>query len=355
MVSTDELNTTLALLRKSYQMTFARANPFIAQLYEKKKVRNVSGGTHIEEVLMTGGTAQGIAVLNGFEVAPLVRRQMTKLLKVQYGEFFAPIAIPGKDMRENQGTQGIVKLNKLYVDANIEAFKRDFNKYMLTGQTDNMIGPSSAFYGFTSLNGQFSSGAAEGTENGLLAFRTPAQQTTDALSVEGVVRSQTAGHYNQYADITAWGTDGYVGLTNAYIAAQAYAVNNGSPVMGPDLILCDQLSYSNFQSSRADAVRLSLINSAAEGKSSLMNTFYNATIMFDPAFDLSLFTGVAADGVWYGLNSDFWAMEILHDFDISDWVDLLAAQDVATSKMIFHGQSICSRLNAQFAISGGSV
>src|SRR3990167_1519430 len=107
MVSVDELNTTLALLRKEYQMTFARSSPFMRQLFDKKKVRNVQGGTHIEEVLMTSGTAQGIAVINGFEVAPIVRRQSTKKLKVQYGEFFAPLAIPGKDMRENQGTQGI--------------------------------------------------------------------------------------------------------------------------------------------------------------------------------------------------------------------------------------------------------
>ena len=352
MVSVDELNTTLALLRKEYQMTFARSSPFMRQLFDKKKVRNVQGGTHIEEVLMTSGTAQGIAVINGFEVAPIVRRQSTKQLKVQYGEFFAPLAIPGKDMRENQGTQGIVKLTKLYVEANKEAFQQDFNKYNLTGQTDNRIGPSSAYYGFTCLNGQFTSGAAEGTENGLLDFSTPATQSD---TVEGVAKSVASGHYNQYADISLWATDGYENLTNAYIAAQAYAVNNGSMMMGPDLIINDQLSYSKFVSSKADSTRITILDARTEGKNSMANTFYNAMVTFDPALDLSIFTGVAADGVWYGINSDFWAMEVLHDFEISNWVDLLAAQDVATSKLIFHGQTICSRLNAQFAISGGSL
>ena len=351
-VSTDELNTTLANLRPGYQSTFARTNPFLARCVNKKKVRSPEGGTHIEKVLMTGSPAQGVGVASGYEVAPGARLQKSKQLKIAYYQFLMAINISGKEMRENSGQQGIVKLTEMYPDNAAKAFKKDFNKYLLTGQTDAASSASASdFYGFTCLNGEFNSGTMDGTLNGLLDFVTPSGQNE---VVEGVTKSVASGHYNNYQAITAWATDGMGKLSAAYFDAESNSDQDGDSPVGPDLILCDRGSYANFVGSKRDEVRVQVVDAKTEGRMSTKNTFYRADVVYDAALDPSLFS-IAAGGVWYGLNTDYWMWYILKDLDISPFQDFLATQDVVTSKLLFHGQGMCERLNTQFCISGGAT
>lgn len=351
-ISTDELNTTLANLRPGYQSTFARTNVFLARCVNKKKVRTPDSGTHIEKVLMTGSPSQGVGVANGYEVAPGARIQKSKQLKIAYYEFFQSIQISGKEMRENSGTHGVVKLIEMYPDAAMKAFKKDLNQYLLTGTTGSASSSSpNDYFGFITLNGQFSSGKVEGTENGLLDFAAPSAQNE---SVEGVTKSEASGHYNQFQAITGWATDGRKKLSTAYFDAEANADTDGENPAGPDLIMCDRGSYANFVESKSDSVRVQVNDAKTEGKMSTSNTFYRADVRYDAALDAALFTGDATGGVWYGLNTDYWMWYILKDADISPFQDYLATQEVVTAKLVFHGQGMCERLNTQFCLTGGA-
>lgn len=354
MVSLDELNTTLQDLRGGWQSTFAHTNALTKRLVAKKKVSTESdGGTHIEHVLMTGSPSQGVGVANGYEVSPGVRRQKTKLLKMGYYEFFQAISISGKEMRENNGSKGIVKLMKMYPDAAAKAFKADFNKYLLTGTTDSLSSPSpSDYYGFVTLNGDFASGTIEGTEHGLLDFAAPASQTQ---TVEGVAKSVASGHFNQFQQIASWAGDGRKQLDAAYFDAAGYSDNDGDDPAGPDLEIMDRATFANFIQSRQDSVRVEMITSATEGKTSNVSQHYRAAVIYDVALDRTLFSSPGSGGVIYGLNTDYWEWCILHDMDISPFVDLLATQDVVTAKLLFHGQGMCERLNTQFCVAGGAV
>lgn len=356
-VSIDEINTTLADLRPGYQSTFAQTNQFTARLVNKKKVRTSGvGGTYLEKVLMTGSPSKGVGVSGGYETAPGIRQQKSKQLQIGYYEFFQAISISGKEMRENNGSQGIVKLIEMYPDAAVKAFKRDMNKYLLTGTTDSLSSASpNDFFGWITLNGQFASGTIQGTLNGLLDFRTPAQQTADAEVVEGVVKSESSGHYNQYGAITAWATDGRKVLNSTYMDAEAHCDADGDSPVGPDLVFADRGSYSNFIESKQDTVRVQIIDEKTEGKQSNYNSLYRAQVVYDASLDRSLFSGAPASGVWYGLNSDYWLWAILHDLDVSPFQDFLATQDVITAKMLFHAAGMCERLNTQFCVSGGAV
>ena len=357
MVSTDELNTTLADLRSGWQSTFARTNAFLNQCVEKRKTRTTDiGGTHIEKVLMTGAPSQGVGVSGGYEVAPGTRIQKSKQLKIAYYEFFQPIQISGKEMRENGGRQGIVKLIEMYPDAAVKAFKKDFNKYLLTGTTDSASSASpNDHFGFLTLNGGFSSGTVDGTTNGVLDFRTPAQQTSDAETVEGVVKSEASGHYNQYQAISAWASDGRRLIQTAYMDAEANADQDGGESVGPDLMIMDRATMANFIESKADTTRIQIVDAKTEGKASTSNSFYRAKVIYDAALDRALFASPASGGVTYGLNTDYWMWYILHDVDITPFADFLATQDVVTSKLLFHGQGMCERLNTQFCVSGGAT
>jgi hypothetical protein len=356
-ISVDELNTTLSDLRSGWQSTFAHANPLTRQLVNKKKVSTESeGGTHIEHVLMTGSPSQGVGVSTGYEVSPGVRRNKTKLLKNAYYEFFQTISISGKEMRENNGVRGIVKLMKMYPDAAAKAFKADFNKYLLTGTTDSLSSPSpSDYYGFITLNGDFASGIVDGTENGLLDFRTLAEQTSDAQVVEGVAKSSTTGHVNQYGLISAWATDGQEKHDSAYFDAAGYADSDSDDPAGPDLEVMDRATFAHYIGSKKDTVRVDIINKDTDGKVSNSSTHYRAKVVYDVALDRTLFSGTGTGGVIYGLNTDYWEWCILHDMDISPFIDLLATQDVVTAKLLFHGQGMCERLNTQFVIGGGAT
>ena len=184
-VTTEQINSTLADLDKRVEHAFTRVNALWEAIYKKGRVDKAkTGGTYIEKSIMGGSPARGVGIFSGFEVASVVRSQQLRKYQVAYGCFFMPIGIPGKEVRQNDGVQGVIKLVDEYPMAALSAFQRDMNKFMLTGTTDTLASTSaSEFYGFTTLNGQYTSGVETGTANGLLDFVATGSQSDTVQSV----------------------------------------------------------------------------------------------------------------------------------------------------------------------------
>lgn len=345
-VSTELINSTLADLAKRAEHSFVRENRFLKALEAKSNINKAStGGSYIERTIFAGSPAVGIGVSNGDEVATPTRVQKTKKYQVGYYEYFCPIIIPGKEVRQNNGVQGAVKLVKEYPLAALEAFQMDFNKYLLTGTTDSLSSASAAdFYGFLTLNGDFASGTETGTTNGLMDFAAPSAQTD---VVQSVAKDAGVSHFNQYGLITAFATDGIRTLRSGYRAGAAWGGGKE-----PDLVIMDDLTYGNYEEYKTDLVRLQVGNDKDVVDTS--NTLYNARVHFDLALALSAFSGTGTGGVSYILNTSYFELCMLMAPKVEQFADKLVDQDVLSSKLIFHGQLVCTRLPAQAVIGGGA-
>lgn len=345
-VSTELINSTLADLKKKAEHSFVRENRFLKQLEAKGMINTAStGGSYIERTIFSGSPAVGIGVSTGDEVATPVRNSKSKKYQVGYYEIFTPIVIPGKEVRQNNGVQGAIKLVKEYPLAALEAFQMDFNKFLLTGTTDSLSTASAAdFYGFLTLNGDFSSGTETGTTNGLLDFAATTAQTD---TVQSVAKDAGVSHFNQYGAISAFATDGVRTLRSVYRACSAFGGGKE-----PDIVIMDDLTYGNYEEYKTDIVRLQVGNDKDLVDTS--NSLYNAKVFFDLALVTSAFSGTGTGGVSYILNSNFFELCMLAQPKIGPFEDKLVDQDMLSSKLIMHGQLVCTRTPAQGCVGGGA-
>lgn len=346
-VSTDLINTTQTELGKRAEHSFVRESPFLKGL-EAKGLINKSpiGGSGIERTIFSGSPALGIGVSLGDEVATPTRQQKAKKMRVDYYEFFVPVTIPGKEIRQNSGVQGAIKLVREYPVATMEAFNQDYNRYLLTGTTDSLTSLSpSEFYGFLSLNGDFSSGTETGTTNGLLDFVAPASQTE---TVQNVAKDAGVSHYNQYGLISAFATDGVRTLRSVYRNCAAYGGGKQ-----PDLVVMDDATFGNYEEYKTDIVRIQ--TASDKDVVEMSNVLYGAKVVFDLGLTPASFSGTGTGGVTYILNLNYFELDMLAAPKINPFEDRLVDQDMLSSKLIFHGQTICTRLPAQGCIGGGAT
>lgn len=349
-VSADLLNSTLADLSKTVENSFVKSSPFLRELQRTSQISTSSkGGSSIDRAFYSGSPSQGIGVSTGYEVATPVALQKTKKYSVGYYEIFVPIALAGKEIRQNSGSTGAFQLIKTGPLATMDAFNMDFNKYLLTGTTDSLLTATPAsFFGFSTLNGDFAAGTELGTTNGLLDFVVPGSQTD---IVQNVAKDAGVSHYNQYGLITAMATDGENVLKKVYRACQSGAGAAG----GPNLIIMDDASYGNYETVRKDYVRVVRPDAKDADGSDMGTVLYNSKVIFDLNLSLSAFSGTGAGGVTYLLNTKFFELDVLAMPKIQAFQDKLVDQDVMTSKLLFHGALVCTRLPAQGCIGGGAV
>lgn len=346
-VSVDLINTTIEELGKKAELSFVRDSKLLSRLEKKSLINKMSvGGQSITRTIISGSPAQGIGVSNGDEVATPVRLNKTKKYQVNYHEIFVPVIIPGKDVRQNQGSSGAIKLVREYPLATLEALRMDFNQYLLTGSTGSRVTASPAdFYGFLTLNGDFASGTETGTTNGLLDFVVPASQTD---TVQNVAKDSGVSHFNQYGLITAFATDGVRVLRQTYRAAAAWGGGKE-----PDLVLMDDGTFGNYEEYKTDIVRLQVASD--KDVVSTSNVLYGAEVCFDLALTTAAFSGTGTGGVTYILNTNYIEMDVLEMPKIRPFEDRLVDQDVLSSKLILHAGVICTRVPAQGVIGGGAT
>lgn len=343
------LNTTFSQLEGPLVFAYEQSIPFLDELNKRAK-RKVDGGTYIERDISAGASARGTGIYNGNERLTRQYRERVRKYQVEPHRLVAILEIPKKDLMLNTGNLGVIKLIESHPKETVLAAAQDFNKYLLTGQSQGLVFATADLQGFVTLNGQFASGVGLGVANGLLDFATPATQTD---TVQNVAKSTTIYHYNQYGAITTWATNGYKTLKDTYRKCAAFSSNpmNG----GPTLLIMDFDVFANYEETQDAKIRTVAVNDATSKDTTMVLKFLNGVAYPDLHLDRSLFTGAAANGVTYLLNSEYFEMVYHQEPTIGKFEDSGPDYDTVYAKFEQMGNLICKKFPAQGVVSGGAA
>ncbi len=351
-ISTEILNTTFADLRGPLINSFIRSNELLDALMSKARMPS-EGGSLIERSFAGGAPARGVGVFVGDELLNMTRRQQTKRFQVEPHRIVAAINIPKKELLFNSGKLAVIRLIEEYPQTTLEGAKADLNKFLLTGASRGLVFQTADLAGFLSLNGQFASGSGTGVTNGLLDFTLPSLQTE---SVQNVAKSSSYYHFNQFNQITSWATDGLPTLRKTYRQCAHYAGGMGK---GPDLVIMDDSTYTNFEDSRLSLVRVTLVEDKTEKSNTLGLDLGVAKVYSSIDLDLADFTAAGGytpnTGVTYILNTDFLEMPLMEAPSITPFTERVGDQDVVTAIFSMQGNLICTKTPAQGCVAGGSI
>ena len=347
-ISTELLNTTFADLRGPLVNSFVRSNELFEALNSKARMP-MEGGTKIERSFSGGAPARGVGVYVGDELLNMTRRQQIRKFEVEPHRLVMAINIPKRELAQNSGKLAIIRLIEEYPQTAMEAAKADLNKYLLTGASRGLAFNTSELQGFLTLNGQFASGIGTGVLNGMLDFVTPASQSD---VVQGVKKSNSYFHFNQFNDISSFVADGMTQLRKTYRQCAHYAGGIGK---GPDMIFMDDDTYTNFEDQRSENVRVTLVDDKIDKSNTMALNLGLASVTSSIDLDRSSFSGVAADGVTYMLNTDYIEFPMLEAPNVSEFKERVGDQDVVTAIFAMQGNLICTKLPAQGCVSGGAV
>jgi hypothetical protein len=347
-ISTEILNTTFADLRGPLINSFIRSNELLDALMTKARMPS-EGGSLIERSFAGGAPARGVGVFVGDELLNMTRRQQTKRFQVEPHRIVAAINIPKKELLFNSGKLAVIRLIEEYPQTTLEGAKSDLNAYLLTGASRGLVFQTADLAGFLSMNGQFSAGSGTGVTNGLLDFQIT---TAQADTVQNVAKSTSYSHFNQYGAITSWATDGLPTLRKTYRQCAHYAGGMGK---GPDLVVMDDDTYTNFEDSRLSLVRVALVEDKTEKTNMLGLELGVAKVYSSIDLNRAAFTGTAANGVTYILNTDFIEMPLMEAPSITPFSERVGDQDVVTAIFSMQGNIICTKTPAQGCVSGGAL
>jgi hypothetical protein len=346
-ISTELLNTTLADLRGPLDLSFAQNIP-LWRILEKKGKMLTEGGTYIERSFMGSASSNGTGMFNGDEVLDLTRRKNIKKFQLEPHRLVVPITIPKRELLQNSGKNGAIKLIESYPKATMEGAALDINTFLLTGASAGAVFASAELYGFLTLNGQFASGVGTGVTNGLLDFAAPASQTD---IVQNVAKDDAYFHYNQYDDISSWATEGLSTIRSVYRKCAQFSGKVGG---GPDLVVMDDATFGNYQLEKTDLVRIQLVGDKTDNGNLVQDVLGVGGVYSDLGLSLSAFTGDAADGVTYMLNTDHLEWVWLQKPTLGKFGEDIADQDVVVAKWEMMGQLVCRKTVAQGCVSGGA-
>jgi len=347
-ISTEVLNTTFSDLRGPLVNSFIRSNELWEAL-DKKARMPMEGGSLIERSFTGGAPARGVGIYVGDELLNMTRKQQTKRFKVEPHRLVVAINIPKKELNYNSGKLAVIRLIEEYPKTVMEGAMADINKYLLTGVSRGITFQTSELLGLMQLNGQKTAGIGTGVGTGLMDFAAPASQSA---TVQNVAKSSSYFHFNNYADIGTFATNGMQQLRKVYRQCAHYAGGMGK---GPDLIVMGDDVYANFENDRASNVRVTVLEDKQD-KTNLLGLDLGVGKVY-PSLDLdkSDFTTPADNDVSYFLNTDYIEMPTHEAPTISEFKERVGDQDVVTAVFSMQFNMICTKTPAQGVVSGGDT
>ena len=348
-ISTEVLNTTFADLRGPLVNSFIRSNELFESLVTKAKMP-MEGGSYIERSFSGGSPARGVGIYVGDELLNMTRRQQVRKYQVEPHRLVMAINIPKKELMFHSGKLAVIRLIEEYPQTAMESAKADLNKWLLTGVSRGLAFQSAELEGLLTLNGEHNTGIGQGVTNGLLDFETFATQSDP---VQSVAKSSSYFHANQYDLIAAgaWAATGMQTLRKMYRTCSHYA---GGPGKGPDLVIMDDDTYTNFENDRLNLVRVKVVEDKTEKSNMLGLDLGVAKVYSSIDLDRSNFT-IAANGVTYFLNTDFIEFPMAEAPKIGEFQERVGDQDVVTALFSMQGNLICTKLPAQGCVAGGGA
>lgn len=343
----NTLNTTLQDLSPDLVQAGEKACYLYEWLRTKGAINKSSiAGTFWSHDFTTGASNVLTPLYLGNEVAPLGASQNILQYQVQSYRFMAPISITGLSLSLNKGRAGIVKLIEGQPKATFAAMYRSMNRWLLSADTTvSGFASATALDGLATLNSQHTGTSLLGVNAGLLSFAAPAAQTA---VTQNVAKSFVKEHYNQYGDVAGFAADNLATPIKVLLDAQEFDAGR----RGPDLGICDPDSFSNLITYSADTVRTSTTDQAVIGKKFFETMIGSCVIRRDTDLDRSKFTGDAADGVCYLMNTDYISLNYLEMPSASPFTAWTPQQDAVASQIIGSMNLMFERFNCHGVVTG---
>jgi len=352
-ISTELLNSTFTDLRGPLVNSFVRSNELFEALDKKARIP-AEGGTYIERTFSGAAPARGVGIYVGDELLNMTRRQEIRKFRVEPHRIAVAINIPKKELQMNSGKLAVVRLIEEYPKTVLEGVKSDMNSYLLTGTSRGIVFTTAELSGFLTLDGSDTSGIGTGVTNGLLDWALPSEQTD---VVQNVTKSTSYSHFNQYGETSSWATDGMEILRKTYRKCAHYAGGMGK---GPDLVIMDDDSYTNFESDKLAAVRVNLVDDRTEKSTMLGLDLGIAKVYSSIDLDITAMEGTPIgsagrapdEGAVYILNTDFMEFAVHEAPNVSKFQERVGDQDVVTAVFTMQGNLICTKTPAQGCVAG---
>lgn len=344
-INADVLNAGLTELKGPLEHTFKKRNKFYEYQYKGGKVRKGTGQSFSRD-FAGKAPATGTGIFAGSELLNLSRRDVVRQLQLGMHRIVVLVSVPIKMIQQMTGPMAPIDLQKDYVALTKTGIERDMNKFLLTGQSAGKVFATAELAGFTTLNGQFTSGRGLGAANGMLEFAAPASQN---LAVHGFSHDNSQGYFNQYQTITSFQSHGRRRMRR--LLRDCGDWTDGSKM--PTMIVLDADTFDNFEDDLEGHVRVKNVTDERFQKDLFVIPWKGAEVCYDSDLDRTLFTGDAADGIGYYLQPDAFESAVWQDFKVSEWREL-DDQDVVFLKMDFSANSMLRRPAACGVLTGGA-
>ena len=354
-ISPDVLASALNELMPSYSELFVKWHPLLEKILEGGNMARDGAlkGPKREFAVVTGGPGTVTEIATGTEIIAGGRSQNAYRGNVIAPRLIYAFDVPGKDLAEANGAQDLARILQHYPELALADFHDRISNQLGSGN-GNQVG------GFATLNGQTTFTPQGETRQGFLQFLTPTAQAAGALSIHGLAQASVSGWFNQYQDISSFATNGRTQLRKAY-----YTASRQGKTMGPvDLMIGDEASYLNYIEDLDDQVRVTKVE-GDKGPAQVRQgvKFLDADFYLDDSIDVAQFTGVAADGVIYGIKSPTWHLFTLgHDSQKETKGDFalrgpfrLPDQDMFRYELVLMMGLHTTQLRANFAVTGAAT
>jgi len=353
MPSLEVLNSTLQELRDSGIVTFKRKHWFQNLVIDALPAQSPEG-SFAERILQVGSPARGRMILRGDETLSHTRYRVTRKIRLDPFRWAVSPIIPIKDVRENVGKGAALNLIKRYAILPVMAHYDDKNKAYMTGVPGGLGSGTAEYRGILVLNGQYTAGVVPGTEAGLLDFQA---FTAQGDLVQSLTKDATIFYANQFRNIGSWALNGMRTLEMAWRSAAQYAQGANK---GPDTILMDPVTFSNYRADHRNQIQINVTDSRDEKKASMLQLDLGdgAQVCCEFDIDTTQFTATAVarpdNGVTYMVNSDGWEKIVYEALTMTDLERTKESQEGYYTQMAEHEIVLCTNLAAQACVSGGN-
>jgi hypothetical protein len=368
----DVLNSSLQHLLPKFEELFLEGHPITDELLKGGSVEKIQGkGPYLEFTVLKGHPGAAVGIRNGNELIQSTRRNNALRGNEYAYRCIYHWDVPRKDLAECSGPMDFARIIDNYPKAALGGHMQAFARQLARGSASSgSDADGTALDGFLTLNGQqdyYPQSTATGRD-GVFQFTTTQTNTVHGLPMSGAASSPTPNWDHQFADIDNFSTSG---MTTARTLAKRASMEGGDPEGGTiNLYLSDEMTFHNVISAQQQfmIVNDKIASPANEkkytGRSGI--PFNDGVLYWEPAIDLSdttSFSGVALDGVMYGLNTKYWGMFVLGNnsklatkgfFELSEPIRS-PNQDAYHYEIVSYFNLFCRSLRHQMAMTGGAV
>jgi hypothetical protein len=333
------LSTTLMAYRKTLVDNIFKDSAVLAYLRMTDSVKKQNGGERVAQPLMYGKN-QTIKTVGGYEVLDTTPQEGFTTAFMEWAEIGGTISISRKEERQNTGEGRLINLLESKIKQAEMSMREELNAQIVLGTVSSACfvqGQSSAgSYGIAPLGYWFRKlNATDPLTNnpGNIASATYSwwrHRTADFGN--NVVTGQ-----DFRMSVTTW-----AGLETALKRVYNYASRGSGG--SPDLVIFDQVSFEEYESSQNSKVRYLNTKMADMGFDTIK--LKGATCLWDEKVP-DIYTGTAAITVGTGffLNTNFYNLVIDSETDIvtTPFVEP-ENQTAKTAKILFMGNSLVTNM-----------